>query len=59
MEDQLAMDSTKDKLIDSFKALSKEYRISKRWREHFFELFYEIDLQNKSWTKEDKKKNIR
>ena len=53
------MDSTKDKLIDSFKALSKEYRISKRWREHFFELFYEIDLQNKSWTKEDKKKNIR
>lgn len=30
------------KLVDSFRALAKEYRISERWREHFNLLFDEI-----------------
>ena len=32
-----------DKLRDSFKSIAGEYMISQRWREHFDELFMEVD----------------
>jgi len=32
-----------DRLRDSFKSIAGEYMISQRWREHFDELFMEVD----------------
>lgn len=38
-----------NKIRDSFSALADEYMVSIRWREHFMELFDELD---DNWKKE-------